>query len=324
MSILKMKTALIIGICGQDGSYLAEFLLNKDYVVYGLMRYTSSVNDLRIRHITSKNFHLHYGDITQHLEIILKQTPDEIYNLAGQSDTSISWNIPEYTLLANGLGVLKILQLILNLNIKLFQASTYEIFDNSISPQNEQSLIQPDSPYAISKFYAHSMVKLYRTRFNIFCCNGILFPHESPRSNYIVKKTIKIIVEISKGTRNFLSVNDLNLKIDLGHAKDYIEAMWKMLQISKPCDFVIGTGKCVSLLNIITTTFNKLGIYIEWKDLVGFNKKNGKILVKAKYKSDTVNEYRANVQKANIKLNWQPTISSDKLIDEIISSELHL
>src|SRR6056300_986049 len=277
---VKKKIALIFGITGQDGSYLAEFLLKKGYIVNGVKRRSSSNNTSRVDHIYQDRhekyyrFRLHYGDITDSLSIsslIKKIKPDEIYNLAAQSHVAVSFEVPEYTANADALGALRILEAIkfhkLENKTKFYQAGTSELYGNGQSfPQNEKTPFYPLSPYGVAKLYAHWITKNYREAYKIFACNGILFNHESPRrgETFVTKKIIRGLVRIKYGKEKKLFLGNLEAKRDWGHAKDYIEAMWKILQQKKPDDFVIATGKQYSIREFTNRVCNKLGFDIIW------------------------------------------------------------
>ena len=275
------KKALIFGITGQDGSYLAEFLLKKKYLVHGVKRRSSSINTFRIDHIyqdphvKSRNLILHYGDITDSTsvsKIIESIRPDEIYNLAAQSHVAVSFEVPEYTANADALGALRILEAIkfhkLEKKTKFYQAGTSEMYGKvQESPQNEKTNFYPLSPYGVAKLYAHWITKNYREAYNIFGSNGILFNHESPRrgETFVTKKIVRALVRIKMGKQKKLFLGNLDSKRDWGHARDYVEAMWKILQQKKPDDFVIATGKQLSIKQFINLVAKKLNLNILWK-----------------------------------------------------------
>ena len=264
---MKNKTALITGITGQDGSYLAELLLSKNYKVVGLKRRTSLFNTNRIDHLyvdpleKKTDFELYHSDMNDGssiINIINKVKPDEIYNLAAQSHVKVSFEIPEYTANSDALGTLRFLEAIRSSgrskSIKFYQASTSEMYGNcKKTPQNERTNFNPDSPYAAAKLYAHNITKIYREAYGIFAANGILFNHESPRrgETFVTKKIIKGLAEIKFGFRKKLSLGNINSKRDWGHAKDYVEGMWKILQHNKPDDFVLATGKQITIRSFI-------------------------------------------------------------------------
>ena len=265
--MIKKKIALITGITGQDGSYLADFLLSKNYVVHGIKRRSSSFNTERINHIYQspekkrRNFILHYGDLTDSISLnnlISKILPDEIYNLAAQSHVAVSFDLPEYTSNVNALGALRILETIKLLKnkkeIKFYQASTSELYGRTKKvPQNENTPFNPASPYAISKLYAYWISKNYRESYDIFACNGILFNHESPRrgETFVTRKITREFCKIHKGLSECLYIGNLYSKRDWGHARDYAEMQWLMLQQKKPKDYVISTGKQYTVKNLL-------------------------------------------------------------------------
>ncbi len=341
------KKALIFGITGQDGSYLAEFLLKKKYEVHGVKRRSSSINTNRIDHIYQdphekrRNFFLHYGDITDTTSVskIIEITkPNEIYNLAAQSHVAVSFEVPEYTANADALGALRILEAIkfhkLERKTKFYQAGTSEMYGRvQETPQNENTNFYPLSPYGVAKLYAHWITKNYREAYNIFGCNGILFNHESPRrgETFVTKKIVRALVRIKMGKQKTLYLGNLDAKRDWGHARDYVEAMWKILQQKQPEDFVIATGKQYSIRQFISLVSKKLNMKIIWK---------GKGLKEKGYDSITkkpiiaidknyirpldVNTLLGNASKARRKLFWKPKINIHKLIDEMILEEVNI
>ena len=276
-----IKKALIFGITGQDGSYLAEFLLKKKYIVHGVKRRSSSINTFRIDHIyqdpheKKRNFFLHYGDITDSTsvsKIIELIRPNEIYNLAAQSHVAVSFEVPEYTANADALGALRILEAIkfhkLEKKTKFYQAGTSEMYGKvQETPQSEKTNFYPLSPYGVAKLYAHWITKNYREAYNIFGSNGILFNHESPRrgETFVTKKIVSALVKIKMGKQKKLFLGNLDSRRDWGHAKDYVEAMWKILQQKKPDDFVIATGKQFSIRQFVNLVSKKLNMDIHWK-----------------------------------------------------------
>ena len=341
------KKALIFGITGQDGSYLAEFLLKKKYLVHGVKRRSSSINTFRIDHIYQdphvkyRNFFLHYGDITDSTsvsKIIESIRPDEIYNLAAQSQVAVSFEVPEYTANADALGALRILEAIkfhkLEKKTKFYQAGTSEMYGKvQETPQNEKTNFYPLSPYGVAKLYAHWITKNYREAYNIFGSNGILFNHESPRrgETFVTKKIIRALVRIKMGKQKKLFLGNLDSKRDWGHAKDYVEAMWKILQQKKPDDFVIATGKQLSIRQFINLVSKKLSLNLVWKGK-GLNekgidkdtKKNIIMIDKNYIRPLDVNTLLGNASKARNKLSWKPKINIDQLIEEMISEELNI
>ena len=340
---MKKKTALIFGITGQDGSYLAEILLKKNYIVNGVKRRSSSINTSRVDHIYQdpheKNykFRLFYGDITDSLSVssIIKKTrPDEIYNLAAQSHVAVSFEVPEYTANADALGALRILEAIkfhkLEKKTKFYQAGTSEMYGKVQSiPQNEKTEFYPLSPYGVAKLYAHWITKNYREAYKIFACNGILFNHESPRrgETFVTKKIISALCRIKEGKQKKLFLGNLNAKRDWGHASDYCYAMWKILQQKNPDDYVIATGVQYSVKDFINLSAKKLDLKISWKGK-GLNEKaynnEGYPIIecdKNYFRPLDVNTLLGDAKKARKKLKWKPKIKLSSLIDEMINSE---
>ena len=340
---MKRKVALIFGITGQDGSYLAEILLKKNYIVNGVKRRSSSINTSRIDHIyqdpheTNYKFRLHYGDITDSSSVssIIKNVkPDEIYNLAAQSHVAVSFEVPEYTANADALGALRILEAIkfhnLEKKTKFYQAGTSEMYGKvQKTPQNEKTSFYPLSPYGVAKLYAHWITKNYREAYKIFACNGILFNHESPRrgETFVTKKIISAMCKIKEGKQKKLFLGNLNSRRDWGHAKDYCLAMWKILQQRKPDDYVIATGVQYSIKEFINLTAKKLNIKLKWKGKglkeKAFDEKNNAIIEcdKNYFRPLDVNTLLGDSKKARRKLNWKPSKNINLLIDEMIESE---
>ena len=340
------KKALIFGLTGQDGSYLAEFLLKKKYIVHGVKRRSSSINTQRIDHIyqdphqKSRNFILHYGDITDSTsvsKIIELVKPDEIYNLAAQSHVAVSFEVPEYTANADALGALRILEAIkfhkLEKKTKFYQAGTSEMYGKvQTIPQNEKTDFYPLSPYGVAKLYAHWITKNYREAYKIFGSNGILFNHESPRrgETFVTKKIISALVKIKMGKQNKLFLGNLDAKRDWGHARDYVEAMWKILQQKKPDDFVIATGKQYSIRQFINFVSKKLNMRIKWlgkgineKGYDLTSKKNIIFVDKNYLRPLDVNTLLGNAAKARKQLSWKPKTNIHQLIEEMISEEVN-
>lgn len=339
------KKALIFGVTGQDGLYLSEFLLEKGYHVYGVKRKHSSNNAKHIDRIRSNplngdHFFLHEGDLTDTstiIDLIDSIRPDEIYNLAAQSHVHISFEQPEYTAEINALGTLRILQTIKQLNlvdkIKFYQASTSELFGLSQeNPRAEATPFHPRAPYGISKLFAHWMTINYREAFGLFACCGILFNHESPLrgENFVTKKIAKAAARISKGSNEICYLGNLNARRDWGYAKDYVEAMWLMLQQEKPEDFVIATGKSHSVREFVELSFKQVGIDILWEgegvDEVGINKNTGDILVKinpAFFRPTDVSFVLGDAEKAKTILQWEPATSFEELVKIMVSAELN-
>ena len=340
---MKKKVALIFGITGQDGSYLAELLLKKNYIVHGIKRRSSSTNTSRVDHIyqdpheKNDKFRLHYGDVTDSLSVlnIIKKTkPHEIYNLAAQSHVAVSFEVPEYTANADGLGALRILEAIkfnkLEKKTKFYQAGTSEMYGKvQKTPQNEKTSFYPLSPYGVAKLYAHWITKNYREAYNIFACNGILFNHESPRrgETFVTKKIVSALCKIKEGKQKKLFLGNLNAKRDWGHAKDYCEAMWRMLQQKKPDDYVVATGVQYSIKQFINLTAKKLNLRLSWRGK-GIREKafdiNGSPIIecdKNYFRPLDVNTLLGDAKKARRKLKWSPTEDINSLIDDMIKSE---
>ena len=340
---MKKKVALIFGITGQDGSYLAELLLKKNYIVHGVKRRSSSINTSRIDHIYQDphekryTFRLHYGDITDSLSVsrIIKKTkPNEVYNLAAQSHVAVSFEVPEYTANADALGALRILEAIkfnkLEKKTKFYQAGTSEMYGKVQSvPQNEKTNFYPLSPYGVAKLYAHWITKNYREAYDIFACNGILFNHESPRrgETFVTKKIISALCRIKEGKQKKLFLGNLNAKRDWGHARDYCYAMWKILQQRKPDDYVIATGIQYSIKQFINLTAKKINMKITWKGKglkeKGYDQKGLSIIEcdENYLRPLDVNTLLGDSRKAKKKLKWKPVENINSLIDEMIESE---
>jgi GDPmannose 4,6-dehydratase len=329
------KVALITGITGQDGSYLAELLLEKGYEVHGVIRRSSSINTSRIDHIYSNpNLHLHYGDVTDSLSImniLKKHNPSEIYNLAAQSHVKVSFETPEYTAMVDGLGTLKILEAVRILNMekttKIYQASTSELYGLVQEiPQKETTPFYPRSPYGVAKLYAYWIVKNYRESYNMFACSGILFNHESPRRgfNFVTKKVVDGLANIGAGFQDCLHMGNLNAKRDWGHAKDYVKAMWLILQQDTPDDFVIATGEQYSVKEFIERCAPYYGMNIRWEgeglDEVGINDNTGKVIIRVDpkyFRPAEVETLLGDSTKARSVLGWQPKYSFDDLVREM-------
>jgi GDPmannose 4,6-dehydratase len=338
-----MKIALITGITGQDGSYLAELLLEKNYIVHGLVRRSSNINTKRIEHIFSnKKLILHYGDVTDGacifkiLNLIKNNYLDmerlEIYNLAAQSHVKISFEMPEYTADVDGFGVLKILESIINNNLKdkvrLYQASTSELFGKVKEiPQTEMTPFYPRSPYGVAKLYGYWIIKNYRESYGLFACNGILFNHGGIRRghNFVERKITLGLAKILKGETDRLLFGNLDSKRDIGNAKDYVEGMWRMLQHNTPDDYVLATGNMYSIRELIEIAFQFKGIEIIWKgngiDEVGYDKNTGKeyIFVDPKYfRPAEVDLLIGDASKANEVLGWRPNNTIHELLREMV------
>ena len=340
-----MKVALITGITGQDGSYLAEFLIKKGYKVHGIKRRTSLINTDRIDHLyqepheTDRKFILHHGDLTDStslIRIIQETQPDEIYNLAAQSHVAVSFEVPEYTANSDALGALRILEAIRILKLekktKYYQASTSELYGKvQETPQNEKTPFHPRSPYGAAKLYAYWITVNYREAYGIYACNGILFNHESPvrGETFVTKKITKGLAQIKLGQQKNLYLGNLNALRDWGHAKDFVEAQWLMLQQEKPEDFVIATGKQYSVRDFVNLASKQLDMKIEWRgkglDEVGSIDGQDIIKIDARYFRPTdVETLLGDASKAKEKLNWVPKISFEQLVKEMIDEDLKL
>jgi GDPmannose 4,6-dehydratase len=332
------KQALIVGITGQDGSYLSELLLKKGYVVHGVLKRSSVFTTARIQHILSNpKLKLYYGDVTDSsnlFQILNDSQPDEIYNLAAQSNVGVSFKVPEYTAQTSGIGTLRLLDAIKNLklNTKFYQASTSELFGGipGTEPQSEKTPFYPKSPYGIAKLYSHWITINYRESFNLFACNGILFNHESPRRglNFVSRKISIAVAKIITGKQKVLELGNLDAKRDWGHTKDYVNAMWMMLQQKKPKDYVIATGKNYSVREFVTEAFSVVGKKIIWNgkglNEVGKDSKTGKIFIKINkdyFRPSEVEILLGNPTKANIELGWKPNITFKELVKEMVNSD---
>jgi GDPmannose 4,6-dehydratase len=330
-----MKTALITGITGQDGSYLAELLLEKDYMVHGIIRRSSSINTGRIDHVYSHpNLKLHYGDVTDSLSImniLKKYEPDEIYNLAAQSHVKVSFETPEYTAQVDALGTLKILESVRLLNLekktKIYQASTSELYGLvQETPQKETTPFYPRSPYGVAKLYGYWIVKNYRESYDMFACSGILFNHESPRRghNFVTKKIVNGIEAVSAGRQECLYLGNIHAKRDWGHAKDYVKAMWLMLQQDTPDDFVIATGEQYSVKEFVESCAPFFGLKIRWEgqglNEVGINTIDNKVIIRVDekyFRPAEVETLLGDSTKARNVLGWIPAHSFDDLVRDM-------
>ena len=338
------KKALITGITGQDGSYLAEFLLSKGYEVHGIKRRSSSLNTQRIDHIyedphkRNKKLILHYGDLTDssNLTRVIKEVlPDEVYNLGAQSHVAVSFESPEYTAQVDAIGTLRLLESIrlldLKNKIKFYQASSSELYgDVRETPQNELTPFYPKSPYGVAKLYAHWIVINYRESYDMFCCNGILFNHESPRrgETFVTRKVTRGLTRIYLGLDSCLYIGNLDSLRDWGHAKDYVEAMWKILQYHKPDDFVISTGKQYSIKQFVNLVAKKLKLKLKWEGK-GINERglneNNKVIIKLSkkyFRPSEVDSLIGDSTKARRLLKWKPKYNINKLISEMVDYEL--
>ncbi|MCX8481670.1 MAG: GDP-mannose 4,6-dehydratase [Sediminibacterium sp.] len=350
-----MKVALITGITGQDGAYLAEFLLHKNYIVHGIKRRSSLINTQRIDYlyedtnIYNKNFYLHYGDLTDStnlIRIIQQVQPDEIYNLAAQSHVHVSFEMPEYTANADGIGTLRVLEAVRILNLshktRIYQASTSELYGLVQEvPQSEKTPFYPRSPYAVAKLYAYWITVNYREAYKMFACNGILFNHESPLrgETFVTRKITRAVAKIALNQQDCLYVGNIDSQRDWGHAKDYVEAMWLILQQTIPEDFVIATGITTSIRNFILKAFAEVGIELkfegEHENEIGIIAKNtgkynvpvGKTILKIDpryYRPTEVDLLIGDATKAQQKLGWKPKYNLDSLIKEMVAADLKL
>ena len=339
----KKKIALITGITGQDGSYLTEFLISKNYIVHGIKRRASSINTKRIDHLYEERqkinakLILHYGDMTDSLSlssIILKIRPDEIYNLAAQSHVAVSFDLPEYTSDVVAIGALRILECIRQLGLsqktKFYQAGSSEMFGGINKIQNENTKFYPKSPYAVSKLYAHYMTINYRESYNMFACNGILFNHESPLrgETFVTKKIVNGLCKIKKGLLQKLYLGNIYSIRDWGHAKEYVEAIWLIMQQKKPDDFVISSNKSISIKEFVNITAKKLDLKISWRGK-GLKEKaydeNNKVIIeidKRYFRPSEVNFLKGSSKKAKNILGWQTKKNINSLVNEMIEYEL--
>ena len=344
MTASKNKVALITGVTGQDGSYLAELLLNKGYEVHGIKRRASLIKTDRVDHLyhdphyEGLPFYLHYGDLTDssNLTRIIQETqPDEIYNLAAQSHVGVSFESPEYTADVDAMGVLRMLEAIRILGMdnktKFYQASTSELYGKvQETPQNEATPFYPRSPYAAAKLYAYWIVKNYREAYDMFAVNGILFNHESPRrgETFVTRKITRAAVRIAAGEQEKLFLGNLNAKRDWGHAKDYVRGMWLMLQQDDPDDYVLATGETTSVREFCTEAFKCMNIELEWtgQDVNerGVDKESGETLVEVDpqyFRPTEVDMLIGDCSKAKNQLNWQFEYSIDELVKEMVESD---
>ena len=341
------KKALITGITGQDGAYLAELLLSKDYEVHGIKRRASSFNTDRVdhlykdRHKEEVNFFLHYGDLTDStnlIRLIQEVKPDEIYNLGAQSHVKVSFEVPEYSADTDALGTLRILEAIRILGIadsvKFYQASTSELYGKVEEiPQNEQTPFYPRSPYGVAKLYAFWIVKNYREAYNIYACNGILFNHESPirGETFVTRKITRAVAKIKLGLQDKIYVGNLNAKRDWGHARDYVEGMWRMLQQEKPDDYVLATGVTTTVREFCNLAFGEIGVSLIWKGEgdkeIGVNSKSNKVLVEVDsnyYRPTEVDLLVGDPSKARNELGWYSTTNVSDLVKEMVASDLEI
>jgi GDPmannose 4,6-dehydratase len=324
--MLAIRRAFITGVTGQDGSYLAEFLLSKGYEVHGIIRRASTFNTSRIDHIyvdphnPEAKLFLHYGDLSdseQISNIIYNVKPDEVYHLGAQSHVRVSFDIPEYTGNITALGVTRILEAIKRSgnNIRFYQASSSEMFGDSPPPQNEETVFRPRSPYAIAKVYSYWMTVNYRDAYNLFACNGILFNHESPRrgETFVTRKITRAIANILAGTQKALYLGNLKAKRDWGYAPEYVEVMWTMLQQDKPQDFVIGTGESHSVKEFVDNTFS----------YVGLNPEKYVKIDPRYFRPTETGELIADSRKAKKTLCWVPKIRFEDLVKIMVDADMH-
>ena len=339
------KIALITGITGQDGAYLAEFLLNNGYEVHGIKRRSSIINTDRVDHLyenpqlENKKFSMQYGDLTDAtnlIRIIQNVKPTEIYNLAAQSHVQVSFETPEYTANSDALGTLRILEAIRILNLsdktKFYQASTSELYGKvHETPQNENTPFYPRSPYGVAKLYAYWITVNYREAYNIFASNGILFNHEGPTrgETFVSRKISQAVARISQGSDEILYLGNIEAKRDWGYAKDYVEGMWKILQHDKPEDFVLATGIIHSVKEFVELAFQNIDVQIIWEgkklDEKGIDKKTGKTLVKIDpryFRPTEVDLLKGDPTKAKTKLNWVAKTSFSQLVSEMVKSDI--
>ncbi|MCX9015369.1 MAG: GDP-mannose 4,6-dehydratase [Candidatus Methanoperedens sp.] len=339
------RTALITGITGQDGAYLAEFLLDKGYIVHGVKRRSSSFNTERIDHLykdpheRNSNFFLHYGDLTDStnlIRIVQETQPDEIYNLAAQSHVQVSFETPEYTANSDAVGTLRLLEAIRILGLekktRFYQASTSELFGKVQEiPQKETTPFYPRSPYGAAKLYGYWITKNYREAYGMFACNGILFNHESPirGETFVTRKITMAVAKIKKGSQEKLYLGNLDAKRDWGYAGDYVESMWLMLQQNEPDDYVVATGKTHSVREFVELAFREIGIDIEWRgkgvNEKGVNAANGDVLIEvdARYFRPTeVDILIGDPTKAKEKLGWEAKVGFEELVTMMVEGDL--
>ncbi|CAH8659559.1 unnamed protein product [Schistosoma margrebowiei] len=344
----KRKVALITGITGQDGSYLAEFLLSMNYIVHGIIRRSSTFNTGRVNHIYEKNkllpektFFLHYGDMTDSsslIKVISKVMPDEIYNLAAQSHVKVSFDLSEYTGEVVALGTLRLLDAIrtckLEKSVKFYQASSSELYGKVVeTPQSEKTPFHPRSPYSVAKLYAYWIVVNYRESYGMFACNGILFNHESPRrgETFVTRKITRAVVRIKKGLQNVLELGNLNSERDWGFAGDYVKAMWLMLQRDTPEDFVIASGEKHSVREFTNLAFEHVGIHLTWKGTglneVGVDSESGNVLVRVNeryFRPAEVDLLLGDCTRAKELLKWEPTCGFTELVKLMVDEDMKL
>lgn len=341
------KTALITGITGQDGAYLAEYLLDKGYTVHGIKRRSSLFNTERIEHLyrdpheKGSKFHLHYGDMTDStnlIRIVQETQPDELYNLAAQSHVKVSFETPEYTANSDAIGALRLLEAIRILKLekktRFYQASTSELYGKVQEiPQTEETPFYPRSPYGVAKLYAFWITKNYREAYNMYACNGILFNHESPirGETFVTRKITRGVARIHHGLQKKIYLGNLDAERDWGHAKDYVIGMYLMLQQDRPEDYVLSTGDKTSVRDFVAMAFEEIGIGVEWKgsgvDEKGYNAESGEILVEIDpmyFRPTEVDLLVGDSSKAKRELGWEPTFNIKELIQDMVSGDLRL
>ena len=341
------KKALITGVTGQDGAYLAELLLSKGYEVHGVKRRASLFNTDRIDHLYQDkhrddvNFYLHHGDLTDAtnlIRIIQEVQPNEIYNLGAQSHVKVSFEVPEYTANSDAVGTLRLLEAVrilkLEKKVKFYQASTSELYGKAQEiPQSENTPFYPRSPYGVAKLYAYWIVKNYREAYGMYACNGILFNHESPirGETFVTRKITRAVAKISLGIQDKIYIGNLNSQRDWGHARDYVEGMWLMLQQEKPEDYVLATGVTTTVRDFCYMAFSEVGIEIKWEgegnQEKGIDKSTGKVLVEVDpnyYRPTEVDLLIGDATKAKEQLNWQPKVTVPSLVKEMVASDVTL
>jgi len=342
---MENKTALITGVTGQDGAYLAEFLLEKDYTVHGIKRRASLFNTERIDHlymnpmINEERFRLHYGDLTDStnmIRIVDEVQPDEIYNLGAQSHVQVSFDTPEYTANVDAVGVLRLLESVRILGmmdrVRFYQASTSELFGNAPeSPQSERTPFRPRSPYGVAKLYAYWITVNYREAYGMYACNGVLFNHESPRrdANFVTRKVTRAAARIKLGIDQKLYLGNLDAKRDWGHARDYVKGVWMMLQQKSPHDYVLATGVATSVRTLCSLAFAEAGISLEWEG-TGVNEhgrctETGRILIEVDphfYRPAEVHHLLGDFSLAQKELGWKPTTTFEELVSEMVQYDL--
>lgn len=338
-----MKKALITGITGQDGSYLAELLLDKGYEVHGIIRRHSTICTDRIDHLyddpnLKDRFFIHYGDLTDScnlMGLIQKIQPDEVYNLGAQSHVAVSFEVPEYTAEATGVGTIRLLDAIYQSGVKckFYQASTSELFGGlpGTAPQSEKTPFYPKSPYGAAKLYSYWITVNYRESYNMFACNGILFNHESPRrgETFVTRKITIAVAKIMAGKQEKLSLGNLNAKRDWGFAGDYVEGMWRILQQEKPCDYVLATNETHTVREFVELAFAEVGVEIEWKgegiDEKGYDKNTGKLLVDVNpryFRPAEVELLWGDSTKAETELGWERKVSFKELVSMMVREDM--